>query len=459
MKVIIIGGGVAALAFYHGLEHFLRDCNPNLELEVHIYESRTNSSLASTAALGLAANGLRVISKLSPEALAHIQDQGFECPAFQFRNAQGKFIGQMKQDSKETLKFSQLMIRRSAIHEGLMNGIPNDVIQYSRKVVNVVEIDQGVRVEFQDGNHEIADLVVGADGVHSIVRKCLLGPAAGASYSGLVGIGGFIPASGLAPSLVLGEEPEMLMTFGPNGFFGISRQTNVKKPMKETQLGWWSTFSSETPPDPSMSVDGIREKLLTMHAWWKSPRDGPDGKFFRSVIELGCTDERVAKSELLVLPRFEMKEIEKGRVSGSGRIVLVGDAAQVMPPDSGQGVSCAVEDVVAYCAFLKSYIGPGTVDLPQALEKTACAYDEIRIPRVNAILAVGRKYGARKFPRDLGEKTYKSHTSWPAWKVRFGEKMRDMFLGIACKMSPSGEIGQLLRYEVEDEVNKYLRDH
>lgn len=153
--------------------------------------------------------------------------------------------------------------------------------------------------------------------------------------SGLTGVGGFIPVARLPQHLQDKTSDSVVMTFGPNGFFGYGRSSNCDMPVQEQQFTWWSTFGSSSEPSRTIPVSDIREKLLSMHSWWKSPGDSDEALVFKSIIESGCTEERRDKSELLILPRYEMAEMITWS-SPSGRVVLSGDAAQVVPPDAGR---------------------------------------------------------------------------------------------------------------------------
>lgn len=78
-----------------------------------------------------------------------------------------------------------VMVGRGVVHDALMGvgvaskagGVPPEDVEWGRKVRGVREMvtDDGVEVEveFCDGSVERADLVIGADGVRSVVRECM----------------------------------------------------------------------------------------------------------------------------------------------------------------------------------------------------------------------------------------------------------------------------------------------
>ncbi|KAG6808894.1 hypothetical protein H0H93_016361 [Arthromyces matolae] len=177
MKVIIIGAGIGGLSTYHSLTKHLSPLCDSLTLKV--YESHGPPEADAGAqgiggALGLAPNGLRAISSLSPEAIAYIEARAYPGSTFTLRNSAGKLLCNLH-IRKERYGFDQLMVRRSVVHEALLIGLPPDAITWNKAVESVKETEEGVEILFKDGSRETADLVIGADGAWSQVRSSLFG--------------------------------------------------------------------------------------------------------------------------------------------------------------------------------------------------------------------------------------------------------------------------------------------
>ena len=66
-----------------------------------------------------------------------------------------------------------MLLRRAVVHNALLEEMPEDAVVWGKKVKSVTESGADVRVEFVDGSAETADLVIGADGVRSVVRECM----------------------------------------------------------------------------------------------------------------------------------------------------------------------------------------------------------------------------------------------------------------------------------------------
>jgi hypothetical protein len=253
------------------------------------------------------------------------------------------------------------------------------------------------------------------------------------------------------------------MTFGRKGFFGYSVCTplpdNLPVAPSESATNatpfimWWSTYEVATPPSRKerVSHEKIKKQLLARHGDWKSPYDSEAGSVYKQLIELGCRSEsstsdldsqvtgRVQNAKLgfdtsvLLLPRYvtprlpfwsnATSPVAETSPCGRGRIVLIGDAAHTMPPDSGQGASCAIEDAVVYSLLLKHFlsIAPSTSSLDllgTPLDRAAKAYEKLRKPRVHQILDFAKRTGDAK--KEMG------------W---FAQMVRDFAISILCKFS------------------------
>ena len=244
------------------------------------------------------------------------------------------------------------------------------------------------------------------------------------------------------------------MTFGGNGFFGYTMCSPLpdKFPVDPATrpapfIQWWSTQEIDTPSDRKEKIasEDIKEQLLARHRDWKSPYDSEAGTIYQQIINAGCRSEfftfdpdtpgsskvedaglgfdtqAIVRSRYITprLPSWSNATSETPP-NGRGRIVLIGDAAHTMPPDSGQGASCALEDVVVYSLLLSHYLsiaGTSSSDsLGTPLERTARAYEELRKPRVHQILDIAKRNGNAK--RELG------------W---FAQMVRDVFMWMLCK--------------------------
>ena len=283
--------------------------------------------------------------------------------------------------------------------------------------------------------------------------------------SGLTGVGGFISLSELPQAFQqsLRSYP-VTMTFGRKGFFGYSMASPLpdvdSSKSSESQIDpfiqWWSIYESATIPERKEDIDydALKNQLLARHGDWKSPYDDPETKIaiFRRMIELGCrppaatpeikssgsdNEKRPHDASAMVLPRFITPRLPfwtnanspTTAVESQGRIVLIGDAAHTMPPDVGQGVSCAAEDAVVYALLLKHYLlreqerlqepgSPAQKGRPSALAQAAKAFEEIRKPHIDRLLKFAKYSGDAK--KGMGP---------------IGQIIRDLGMRLACESS------------------------
>ncbi|KAL0058965.1 hypothetical protein AAF712_014333 [Marasmius tenuissimus] len=457
MKIIIIGGGIGGLAAYHALRKHLP---PTTTITVYeAYPSSHSTTTVIGGGLGLQPNGQRAIAAISPGALEYIRSRGVECSAFTFRNEKGKTLGVMKVGDKEKHGFGSMMAPRAVVHEGLLVGADmekNADVKWGKKVKEVRELDDRVEVVFEDGSMDTCDLVIGADGVRSVCKEALFAKEYPPQYDGLTGIGGFLPVSSLSPTLQAGiRKEEVTMTFSRSGFFGMALctppPTTEGSSSTQEQIMWWSTYESSPPLPRDTPPSRIKDDLLARHGDWKSPFDenegGKERNVFRDLISLSCSDTDTDTKQFLVLPRYITPMLPRWSTAlsdedGGGRIVLLGDAAHTMPPDSGQGVSCAVEDGLALALLLKHYLAKaenGDSGSMTAARKAVLAYEEIRKPRVEGILKFAKKSGDGK--REMG------------W---VGEKVRDWGLWIFTKLPSWVVHDKLYGYDVAVEIEKYI---
>ncbi|KAJ7075155.1 hypothetical protein B0H15DRAFT_867670, partial [Mycena belliarum] len=437
MKIIVVGAGVGGLAVYHALRKHLVDASPPVEILVfESHESSVSTSAAIGGGLGLAPNGLRAISRISPDAADYIQERGFAGEVMTFRNSKGTLLGRFRVGRRARYGVGELMLARETVHNAFIQELRPGAVAWGSKVRYVKEIRDGVEVMLADGTVETGDFVIGADGVRSVVREAIFGQKYDAKYEELTGVGGFIPMSSLSEPFrdSLRRDP-VTMTFGAHGFFGYTPSSPDPTDLETAQLMWWSTYETRDPPPRDTPPEEVLEQLMARHAHWVSPSDAPGRAAFREIMSLGCAPD----AKLLVLPSYVTPRLPRWScLSGSGRILLLGDAAHAMPPHAGQGVSCAVEDAVALAVLLKHYRVSHRFGVQDSLRRTATAYEALRMPRVHKILDLTKHGGVSK-----------KKQNW--WR----EKVRDWILWAICKLPESLNDGQF-GYDVEIDIARYI---
>ena len=241
-------------------------------------------------------------------------------------------------------------VHRAALQQILVAALEPGVVEPGHRCC-VAQDDRAdeVRVDFENGRTVTADLVVGADGVHSAVRRVVAAERP-AVYSGTVGYRGLVPVEAL-PSLP--DSTPLQFWAGPRAHllhYSIERGTIVNFLAVVRQASW----TSPTWNEPCDVADS-----LAAYAGWHP-----------AVTEMvGAVREgsRWALHDHAPLERWS-----------AGRVVLIGDAAHAMLPHQGQGANQTVEDAVLL-ADLLAEARPGS--LSAALER----YEALRQPRTRRI--------------------------------------------------------------------------
>jgi 2-polyprenyl-6-methoxyphenol hydroxylase-like FAD-dependent oxidoreductase len=293
---------------------------------------------------------------------------GFPTPTNVLLSGGGRRLGVVSNGGRLADGTVSHTIRRARLYRALHDEASARGIrtEHGKRLVGAeVHAGGGVTAVFEDGTRDTGDLLVGADGVHSVTRR-LLDPAAPAGrYVGLVNFGGYTPQA------ATGEPGGWQMIFGRRAFFGW-----VVDPAGGTV---WFANVPRPPVSPA-------ERAATTLQQWQ-----------RRLLELVAPDHGPASS-LIAAGRLEFAgdntyDLPRVPTWQRGPMVLIGDAAHAPAPTSGQGASLAAEDAVVLAKCLRDQ-----PDLPQAL----AVYQRLRRPRVERIVAQAARTSSTKTPGPVG---------------------------------------------------------
>ena len=179
MKILIVGGGIGGLSAYHALKKHLSISDLS---SVTVLESHESPVGTLGGGLGLAPNGQRSIASIAPGALPYIQERSFPGSQMTFRNSLGSLLGIFSAGRKERYGYEMAMLPRAVVHAALLSNVAEKDIRWGVKVKSVQENGSQITVEYADGSTELADLVIGADGVRSAVKTSLFDGKFDAKY-------------------------------------------------------------------------------------------------------------------------------------------------------------------------------------------------------------------------------------------------------------------------------------
>jgi 2-polyprenyl-6-methoxyphenol hydroxylase-like FAD-dependent oxidoreductase len=241
-------------------------------------------------------------------------------------------------------------------------------VHHGQRLVDVSESATGIRAVFADGSvSEEADVLVGADGIRSTVRRLIDPAAPEPRYSGLLGFGARVEGVGLPPT---GDR--MYMAFGRRAFFGYQS-------FADGSGVWFANL-----PHPYAGWDEVRK---TPNEEWLHRLAGAFSGDAVPALELL---RRTAPADLVSSgPMEDLPHVPQWH---RGRMVLVGDSAHATSPSSGQGASLAAESAVELARALR--------DLPH--RQAFAAYERARRARVERVIAEAHRTNSGKAAGPVG---------------------------------------------------------
>lgn len=239
----------------------------------------------------------------------------------------------------------QLTIHRADLIAALAAQLPAEALRLGQRPLRVEALDTGVSVSCADGTESRFDALIGADGIHSMVRQALLGDEH-PTFTGIVSYRAVVPVERLSGV----ETGAFVKWWGPSAdrqivTFPLNRGRDLFVFATTAQADW--THESWTTPG---DVQALRAAYADFH---------PEA---RAVLE-AC--DSVLASALYVrdpLPFWTR-----------GAIALLGDACHPMMPFMAQGAGMAIEDAVVLARVLADVDVTGVAAALQRYENARLA--------------------------------------------------------------------------------------
>jgi 6-hydroxynicotinate 3-monooxygenase len=340
LRVAIIGAGMGGLACAAAL----RKCGA----DVTIYEqasafTRIGAGIQMTPNAVKALRGLGLEDKL--RAVGFVASKGLNRAS-----DDGRITNEVELGARivEQCGAPLITLHRGDLHSILLSSVEPGIIQRGKRLLRYDQHADRVELSFEDGSNADADLLVAADGVHSVVREQMLGKEA-PRFTGRVAYRTTFAASLLGDLSI----DERCKWWGPDRhivIYYITRKRDevyfvTSTPEPDFNVESWSTIGDlaalrEAYRDFHPTVRGVLEACPQAHKWALVMRNP--------------------------LPRWH-----------DGRVVLLGDACHPMTPYMAQGAASAIEDAVilARCLARREH----------GLEASLQCYFATRHPRASAI--------------------------------------------------------------------------
>lgn len=210
------------------------------------------------------------------------------------------------------------LVHRAELQQLLAGELDPSVIHLGARCSGFEDGDRAVTARFADGREVQADVLVGADGVHSAVRAALFGPAP-LRYRGYITVRGITPA-GSVPLPRDGTE-----TWGRGARFGLG-------PTSGERIIWYATWNTAAE---GKDVGNTAARLRELFGAWHDP-----------------IPAIIAATPQAALIRNDIYDRRPTRTWTRGRVTLIGDAIHPMTPDLAQGACQAIVDAAALATCL-----------------------------------------------------------------------------------------------------------
>jgi len=372
-KIAIIGGGIAGLTFAR--------CLSIDDFEIDIFEKKHEFGEVG-AAISVFPNALSVIDEIGLLDTLLTTSGKFENVFLKAKN------GEILSKSTPKSDYPVICIHRADLHRVLLSDIKAR-LHTNKCVKSINNLENGhVEIIFNDKSSSVFDAVIGADGIHSVVRKQIINDDA-PIYRGYNIWRGVVKTKFDA-----GYASE---TFGKGQRVGIV-------PIKDGVYGWWATYNEDFLQNDE--PEGTKEKLKRLFGDWHEP-----------IPELIENTEHILKNSLC--DRVPQKGWTKGNIT------LIGDAAHPSTPNLGQGGCMAIEGAYLLANCINKYgLSPkayNTYEKHQFPRSKEIVNESLKLGKIgqitNPILIYLRNWFFKVIPSSLTMKMIDKYFSYRVTKI------------------------------------------
>ena len=329
-RILIVGGGIAGLSLAIALHR--QGYSPEL-----VERSRAWSAVG--AGIITPANGVRVLQALGVGEA--IDQTAAVIRRFGFFDQRGELLCETDLEDLWRGVGPTLGISRVKLHEALVKGASGVPIRLGVSLVTLTQDDDRVQIALSDGTSGDYDLVVGADGIYSTVRRTVMKSSPSPSYAGSMSRRSIIDAR--IPGIV----DNIMIVMGEGCLFGVA-------PMGDGHTYGFGVVGEERSDDPPTGrLERLRRRFVGF--------GGPIPEYLAALQ----SDEQIHVGPI------EWVDLDKWYL---GRVVLIGDAAHAGPPALTEGGCMAMEDGLVLADVLRT-----EDSVKSALE----AYERRRRPRAD----------------------------------------------------------------------------
>jgi len=333
LGIAIVGAGMGGLAAAAALQR--------VGIEVDVYEQAEQFARLG-AGIQVGCNAMKVLRTLGLEQ--RMRQQSFYPRSWNnrdWRTGEVKFDMIFGESAEQKFGAPYLLAHRGDLHAALASAVPAGCIRLGHKLIGLDETRERIKLTFANGTIATADAVVGADGVHSIVRDILFG-ASSVNFTGRIAYRTTYPASLLGGEKIddctkwWGEDRHIVIYY-------------VKPDRSEVYL-------VTSQPEPGFRIES-----------WSAKGDVKELR--KAFAGFSFEVERV----LAACPdvhKFAIVERDSLDHWAEGRVTLLGDACHPMTPYMAQGAAMAIEDAAVLSRCLDGVEREGIADAFSRFEAT-----------------------------------------------------------------------------------------
>ena len=316
LRVAIVGAGMGGLATAAALRR--------VGIEVAVYEQATQFARIG-AGIQIGCNAMKVLRELGLER--RLRAQSFYPRSWNnrdWRTGEIKFDMIFGESAERKFGAPYLLAHRGDLHAALATAVPAECVKLGHKLVGLDEVGDSVRLSFANGATALADAVVGADGVHSLVREILFGTSP-VNFTGRIAYRTTYPAALLGGERIddctkwWGEDRHIVIYYVKPDRSEVYFVTSQPEP--EFRIESWSAKGDVAELRTAFKgfdprVENVLAACPDVHKWAIVDRDA--------------------------LPRWAERNV-----------TLLGDACHPMTPYMAQGAAMAIEDAAVLSRCLE----------------------------------------------------------------------------------------------------------
>lgn len=378
MNIAIIGGGIGGLATANALL--------TKGFKVQVYE-RAKVLRPIGAGLSLTPNGLNSLNAVQPGIAQTLTKAGSPIHTLILKRSTGETIASKSMEIMQRYGQPMLMIQWSKLQAILASVLPPEIIHLQHRCVGFEEQDDSVKVYFPDGKTVQADLLIGADGINSVVRQ------------GIIGDGFPNYAGRMSWRALVRYSHEQL---SPNATTVITSSNGQNSMLMDVGDGYtfWGTSALSADDYVNRRATDAKTHVLKIFAGWAEP--------------VGAIIAATPAADIVERPICDRPPLDRW---SKGRVTLLGDAAHPVVPSLGQGANTAFEDAYELAECLA--VAPN-------IEAALNAYENSRIPRTAIIYDRSATQGYKAYQPDsentfteMMKPSFRSQDDFEAWLYRY----------------------------------------